>query len=134
MIIANGTVVAVVDGAHLRLFRNVGHEGEVVLADEPLPELKTSSAGSGSRHRSSTANPDQTRLHEDDFVSAVAAYLNRQIVAGRISRLVIVADARTLGELRLHLNEAFLRNMVTQLPKEMARQPLATIQDMLRDA
>ena len=134
MIIANGTIVVVVDGAHLRLFRNHGHEPEIRLVPELVPKLGVSNVGSGGRHRSSTANPDRSRLHEDDFAAAVAEYLNESALAGRIERLVIIADPRTLGEMRRHFHSALSQRLVGQIEKNLAGFPLAGIQDTLQAA
>ena len=83
MILPNGAFVAVVDGEKIRLFRNSGHEPHVNLISLPEPDLGAGNTGSGSRHRSSSANPDGRRLEEDDFAAAAANYLNREALAGR---------------------------------------------------
>lgn len=134
MIIANGTIVAVVDGAHLRLFRNKGREPDIKLVAEPEPRLEHANVGSGGRHRSSTANPDRSRLQEDDFAAAVAAYLNHEALAGRIGNLVIVADARTLGELRRHFHHALADRLAGQVEKDLTGLPIRGIEKALRAA
>lgn len=134
MILANGTIVAVVDGAHVRLFRNQGHEPEIRLVPEPDPDLEPVNIGSGTRHRNSTANPDRSRLREDNFAAAVAGYLNEQALSGGIDRLVIVADARTLGEMRRHFHPALSEKLSGQIEKNLAGFPVSEIQDALRTA
>jgi protein required for attachment to host cells len=75
--------------------------------------------GSGGRHRSSTANPDASRLHEDDFAATVAAHLNHEVLAGRIERLFVIADPRTLGEVRRHLHKETSARLAGDLAKNL---------------
>ncbi len=119
MILPNAAVVAVVDGEKMRLFRNNGHEPHISLVDLPKPDLDVVNTGSGERHRSSSANPDRSRLVEDDFAAAAAAYLNREALAGNIPALVIIADPRTLGELRRHLHGVLEAKLVGQIARNL---------------
>jgi protein required for attachment to host cells len=127
MILPNGTVVAVVDGKTMRLFRNKGHEPHIDLAELPKPDLDLASGGSGGRHHSSTANPDASRLVEDDFVAAAAGFLNREALAGRFEHVVIVADPRTLGELRKHFHQALSAKLIGQLHGDFAKHSAESI-------
>jgi protein required for attachment to host cells len=119
MILPNGAVVAVLDGKKMRLFRNRGHEPSVDLVELPEPDLRPANVGSGGRHHSSTANPDSPRLLEDDFAAAAAAYLNREALAGRIGQAVIVADPRSLGELRKHFHQALGAKLIGEIGKDL---------------
>ncbi len=134
VIIANGTIVAVVDGSHFRLFRNRGREPDIELVAEPEPDLHKANMGSGGRHRSTTANPDRSRIREDNFAASVAAYLNREVLAGRIGHLVVVADARTLGELRLHFHHSLSDRLAGQVEKDLTGLPVRGIENALRAA
>ena len=88
--------------------------------------------GSGGRHRNTTANPDRSRLREDNFAASVTAFLNREVLAGRIGSLVIVADARSLGELRRHFHHAVSDKLAGEVEKNLphlsAREIAATLQ------
>ena len=134
MILPAGTIVAVLDGAHMRLFRNVGHEPDIELVEEPRPHLDVANVGSGGRHHSSLANHDRSRLREDDFAAAAARHLNAEALAGRIDRLVIVADSRTLGEMRKHLHGALAARLAGELAVDLARHPVDAIERRLRSA
>lgn len=120
MILPNGAVVAVIDGERMRLFRNNGHEPHIDLAPMPDPDLDGGNTGSGSRHRSSSANPDRSRIEEDDFAAAAAGYLNREALAGRVDQMLIIADPRTLGELRKHFHDVLAAKLIGQLAKNLA--------------
>jgi protein required for attachment to host cells len=119
MILPNGATVAVVDGSKLQVFRNVGHEPHVSLTGPAEPDLEAASGGTGGRHHSSSANPDRQRLQEDDFAAAATDYLNKEVLAGRIDQLVVVADPRTLGELRKHYHDQLAARLLGELPKHM---------------
>lgn len=131
MILPNETTVAVVDGENLHLFRNKGHEPHIELVALPDPDLAADNQGSGARHRSSTANPDAGRLAEDNFAAAAAGYLNRQVLDGRIADLFVIADPRTLGEMRLHFHDALKAKLVGDLAKDLTARGAADIAQAL---
>lgn len=134
MILQNGAIVAVIDGNAMRLFRNRGHEPQIDLISLPEPDLGIGNTGSGSRHRSSSANPDSRRLMEDDFAASAANYLNREAITGRIDRLLIIADPRTLGELRKHFHEILEKKLVGQLAKDLTAHSNEAIQAAIAEA
>lgn len=131
MIVPNDTVVAVVDGEKLRLFRNKGHEPHLNLIALEEPALDPANAGSGTHHRSSLANPDSRRLSEDDFVAAAASYLNGEVLQGRVRRLVVIADPRSLGELRRHFHPALIERLLAEIDSDLAGQSVNEIQAAL---
>jgi protein required for attachment to host cells len=134
MILPNGTVVAVVDGERMRLFCNRGHEPHIELIELPKLHPAAAGAGSGGRHHSSTANPDSYRLREDDFAAAAAGYLNREALAGAFEHVLIIADPRTLGELRKHFHASLTAKLVGELGKDLAAQSVEAIKDAITGA
>ncbi|MGB3386796.1 MAG: host attachment protein [Pseudaminobacter sp.] len=134
MILPNDTTVAVANGRKLRLFRNKGMEPNIRLAVLDVPEIEAGNWGSGVRHRSTSANPDDARLEEDDFAAEAAAYLNRQAIDGTIGSLYVVADPRTLGEMRRHFHDAVKSKLVGELPKDLTRHSLDAIEAALAKA
>jgi protein required for attachment to host cells len=134
MILPNGTVVAVLDGKTIRLFRNRGHEPHIDLIEAREPNLDAANVGSGGRHHSSTANPDAKRLREDNFAAAAAAYLNREALSGAFEHVAIVADPRTLGELRKHFHSALSARLVGEVAKDLAGHPADAVAQALSAA
>ena len=65
MLLPIHATVAVIDGEHLHLFQNGGHEGALSLTAQPNPHIETANAGSGGRHVSSSSNPDGHHQTED---------------------------------------------------------------------
>ena len=100
----------------------------------PEPGLHLANTGSGGRHRSSTANPDDSRLREDDFAAAVAAYLNREALTETFEHVVVIADPRMLGELRKHFQAPLKAKLVGELAKDLAKHPAETIENTLATA
>ena len=134
MILPNDTTIAVVDGEKLRLFRNKGMEPRIKLAEEAVAGIQPSNQGSGARHRSTTANPDRWRLEEDDFAASAAAHLNRLVLGGAIASLFIIADPRTLGELRRHFHDVTRENLIGELARDLTGSSVEKIEAALAKA
>ncbi|ODN72236.1 host attachment family protein [Methylobrevis pamukkalensis] len=134
MILPNGTTVAVADGRTLLLFRNRAHEPDIDLEPLEVPQIEGDTRGSGARHRSSSANPDDARLGEDGFAAAAADHLNRQALGGHIERLFVIADPRTLGELRRHFHGVLASRVVGDLAKDLVDRSVGEIEAALRRA
>lgn len=134
MIVPNGATVAVADGKKLRLFRNKGHEPCIELVALPDPELEVRNHGSGTRHHSSAANPDTARLSEDNFAASAVDYLSRQALSGGVECLIVIADPRTLGEMRPHFHDVLSSKMIAELAKDLADRSLKDIEDALERA
>jgi protein required for attachment to host cells len=131
MLVPNRATIAVADGRSLRLFRNRGHEPRIDLVALPEPLFEVGNEGSGTRHRSTTANPDAARLSEDNFAAAAASYLNRQALSGEIEQLVVIADPRTLGEMRRHFHSALAAKLVGDIAKNLIDHDIRAIEAAL---
>lgn len=131
MKIPRGAIVAVADGEKLNLFRNDG--------DEAAPELKalvdavvgTENKSAGVRHHSSSANPGESQQQEDSFAAGIAEMLNKRVLDGLISSLVIVAAPRTLGELRKHYHKALSAVLVGEIAKDLTGHSITDVQKAL---
>ncbi|MEX6508417.1 host attachment family protein [Jiella sp. M17.18] len=135
MILPNGTIVAVADGEALKLFRNRAAEPHVdLVAYGDDPHIVATNAGSGARHRHSSANPDSDREEEDGFAAAAARHLNRLAIQGAFEHLFLVADPRTLGELRRHVHPQLASRLIGELPKDLVAHPVGDIAEAIRRA
>ncbi len=117
MILANGALVAVVDGEQLVLFRNTGHEEPVLTAVE-VPAMPERGSGA-SAHRSSAANPDNDTQAEDGYATGVAELLNGWALAGTFEALLVIAAPRTLGELRKHWHKDLQARLIGEINKDL---------------
>ena len=119
MQLPHGAVVAVADGEKLKLFRNAGNDADLKLAALPDVEAHSENKGSGARHHDSAGNPDNNQIAEDSFAAGIVDVLNRRVLDGAITHLVIVAAPRTLGELRKHYHKALAAILLAEIPKEL---------------
>lgn len=128
MLLPNGATVAVADGAKLHLFRNSGDGGHPKLTATPVDAVDSDNKGSGSRHGSSAANPDDSQMQEDGFAAGTAALLNKHVLDGSISHLVVIAAPRTLGELRKHYHKQLSAKLLGEVAKDLTGHSVADIE------
>ena len=119
MDIPKGATVAVADGEKLNLFRNSGDESNPSLTAAAVEDVTNENKGSGARHQSSSANPDNSRIEEDSFAAGTAELLNRQVLGGRIDNLIIIAAPKTLGELRKHYHQKLSAVLIGEIAKDL---------------
>lgn len=130
MKLPKGTTVAVADGQTLLMFRNSG-EHDIKLEALPHPTIAGDNHSSGVRHQSSSANPGESRMEEDSFAAATAAWLNGQVQTGKIDGLVVVAAPKTLGELRKHYHKTLSAKLLGELSKDLTGHSAADIEAAL---
>ena len=128
MQIPKNTLVAVADGETLKLYRNTGSEGSPSLTQLPDADVSTSSKGSGGRHQSSSANPNDSQQDEDGFAAGVAALLNKQVLCGKVADVVVVAAPRTLGEMRKYYHKVLEAKLVGEVFKDLTAHSIADIE------
>jgi len=121
MLLPHGTVVAVVDGQKLELYRNAGDEAAPQLAPMDAPKVDEHNKDAGARHISSSANPGHL-LDEDAHAAAVVGWLNQRVTGGEIEHLVVVAAPRTLGEMRRRYDKQLEAVLIGELDKELIGQ------------
>jgi protein required for attachment to host cells len=134
MMLSHGDLVAVADGENLRLFRNKAVEPEIELVVVAHPAVVPSNAGSGLRHHHEASNPDADRKVEDAFAAASADQLNRMALDGSLHRLFVIADPKTLGELRKHFHAALKEKIVGELAKDLTGHSVHDIAVAVRNA
>jgi protein required for attachment to host cells len=126
--------IAVADGETFRLFRNAGDGDSPKLDAIDVSNLNTGSRGSGGRHQSSAANPDQSQLDEDGFAAGIAEHLNDLAVKGKLAGLVVIAAPRTLGELRKHYHQKLSAVLLKEIAKDLTGHPVADIEKSIASA
>lgn len=142
MIVPNGTLIMVVDGAKSSLFRNTGGALAPELAliessDEPSPstaELGTDRPGlrfeSRGTSRGAYESPDYHQQEEDRFSRDAAAHLNRLAAEGD-HKLILVAAAKVLGTMRPHIEAATHHLLIGEIAKDYAGRPARDVAEML---
>ena len=134
MRLPKGATVAVADGEKLNLFRNTGDEADPKLTALPGADVATDNKGSGTRHQSSSANPDHGQVEEDSFSAGIADLLNRQVLDGKIADLVVIAAPRTLGELRKHYHKKLSAALVGEIAKDLTGHAVRDIEKTIAAA
>jgi protein required for attachment to host cells len=138
-----GTWVVVCDGRKTIVLENIG--------DEEYPDLRTRSAleaedaptsalgtdRPGRVHQSvgeARSGVEQTDWHdrdEQEFLKALAARLDKAVMAKEVTHLVIVAPPRALGVLRKAFSPHVMDATVTEIDKDLASHPVIDIEKHL---
>ena len=132
MLLPHGTVIALVDGQNLELYRNAGNEAEPELAALDAPKLDSHNH-SGSGHRSSPGNHADKQVSEDAHATAVVNWLNSQVLGHKIESLVVFAAPRTLGEMRRHYHKQLEQIIIRELAKDLTAAKPAEVIAALRE-
>lgn len=124
--------IVVADGAHARIFQNDGPgKGLVPLPDEeahhshkPSREIDADRPGRshdrfGPGRHAMEPPSDAHRSEKRRFADELAARLNTKGQAASYDRLILVAPAKTLGDLRAALNKGALAKVQGELPKDL---------------
>jgi protein required for attachment to host cells len=144
MQIPHDSFVLVADGRKSLFFRNEGDgdfpnliverkDGHADLKDREIksdePGRAFASVGAG---RSAFEEADFHQLEEDRFAARTAEMLNERALRNDYEALVVVAPARTLGELRRHYHKEVEKRLVAEVPKDLVNVPVAEIEKILQ--
>ena len=146
MRIPHDSYVLVADGAKMLFFRNEGdaeHPHLIVLAAEQQGDaadrdIKTDQAGRmpGNPGVGGGSTANETDYHqqaEDRFAADAAQRINRAALANEFEKLIIVAPARTLGELRKHYHKQVEGRIEAEIAKDLTGHPVAKIETILQN-
>lgn len=144
MLVPHGTMIMVLDGAKMALFRNRGKDFSPIL--EPVEHsqhhaAKTAELGSDrpgrsfnskGHSRSAYQSADYHQAEEDDFAKAATATLNALAVASDLA-FIVVAAPTALGMMRKHYGADLRKHLIGEIDKDYASRSAADIAIMLRD-
>ncbi|MAO95892.1 MAG: attachment protein [Citromicrobium sp.] len=120
--------VAVVDGNRFMLLQNTGQPFEPSLKMVEQPSLDPSNFSAGVRHQDDAGQRSgATDLNELAHAAAATEWLNAKTVAGELQHLMVVADPKTLGEMRRHYHGTLESALVGEIDKAMTGEPLEKI-------
>jgi protein required for attachment to host cells len=137
MKVPHNALVAIVDGERFKLMRNTGpmFEPKLEFVAEPSFRMPVPGAESRSDDRGTlTTAGSQTDLAEVAHGAAVVEWLNAKALHGEIDQLVVVADPRTLGEMRPQYHKALQTRIVAELAKELTWESPQAIAETLAAA
>lgn len=139
------TLVLVADGRKALFLRNRGDDREIDLRttahqerdDRKDSEIKTAPAGqspapAGTGLPGGTmGEPDFHQQEEDRFARDLAEKVNSMALAGKIAALIVIAPARTMGELRPLWHKETSARIISEHVKEMTDRPISDIEALL---
>ncbi|QCB54973.1 host attachment protein [Sphingopyxis sp. PAMC25046] len=145
MTLPNNSLVLVADGCKALFLRNQGDEQRIDLRtashrtrdDRKDSDIKTDAAGRSSRpagaggFQDTMEEPDFHQQEEDRFARDLAEKVNAMALAGQFDALVVVAPARTMGELRPLWHKEVGARIVGEHVKEMTDRPIPDIEALL---
>lgn len=143
-VLTNGTWVLIADGEKALFLRNDldarNPNLEVVdrqAQDNPASrEQGTDRPGrmedTGVGQRSAMADTDWHKMAKERFADVLADMLYALAHRGRYSRLVLVAPAPVLGDLRHKLHKEVRDKVVAELAKDLTNHPLDKVETILK--
>lgn len=145
MTLAPNTLVLVADGRKALFLRNEGDARQIDLRttshqqrdDRKDSDIKTDASGqspapAGTGLPGGTmGEPDFHQQAEDRFARDLAEKINAMALAGKFDALVVIAPARTMGELRPLWHKEVSSRLVGEHVKEMTDRPISDIEALL---
>ncbi|MEZ5681339.1 MAG: host attachment protein [Erythrobacter sp.] len=127
--------VAIVDGKNFTVMRNSGQPLEPKLSHADKPDLTASNFSAGVRHQDDVGQMHgRTDLNELAHGAAAAEWLNAKAIAGEITDVLVIADPKTLGEMRRHYHSELSKRLVGEIDKTMTGEPTARIEQVIASA
>ncbi|UTP39263.1 host attachment protein [Phenylobacterium sp. LH3H17] len=134
MQLPKGATVAVADGEKFNLYRNAGDEAELKLTALAHDPVNADHQGSTPGRHGSSANPDGGQDKEDGFSAGVVDLLNKKVLAGDISALLVIAAPRTLGAIRPQYHARLSAVLVGEIAKDLTGHSLQDVQKAIATA
>lgn len=139
MRLPHGTVFAIVDGEKFELYRNTGMEAEPELTALDTPQLDATNYSAAardhdkiSRFQAGAPKDRLDKMEEAAHVTAVAQWLNAQVLNREIDKLVVVADPKSLGQMRRYYHKELEGVLLGEVAKNLAGRPTQEIVRVLQ--
>ena len=135
MEIPHGAYVAVIDGERFVWLHNTGDAANPQLENLGSPDLDPANRSQGAmRHSGTVQHHTDSDLDEAAHSAAAADWLNHQAKTNKFEHLIVVADKRSLGELRRHYHMELEKSLVGEVGKAVANQPIDEIMQAITAA
>ena len=141
--ISHNTLILIGDGQKALFLRNKGTPQQLDLQVEHVLEQDNPatreqgtdrpgrSIGSVGAVRSAMEQADWHYIAEERFAGAVADALYRLAHDNRLDKLVVVAPAKVLGNLRHAFHAEVTERIVGEIPKELTSHPIPDIERLM---
>ena len=129
--IPTGTWIVVADGTHARLFHNVGKQDALKLKQEELikPDMVDAEGQGPSGQRPPDATPEQT--DEATFAKQLVHRLNAAALKQEFAHLLLIADPKTMGEIRPQLHAETSKRVIGEMSKTLTNSTVEDIEKIL---
>lgn len=133
MKIPHNAYIAVANGEKFLLLRNAGQANDLKLSQVDNPDLLLTNFSAGVRHQD---GGDQRGSDIDELAhgAAIAEWLNDKALKNKLGDVVVVADPRTLGEIRQHYHSKTAKQVVGEIDKDLTNMPIPDIEKALAKA
>ena len=128
------TTVAVADGEKFNLFRNEGDEANLKLTPLAHDKVDADHDGATRGRHGSSANPDGGQDKEDSFTAGVVALLNKKVLAGQMSALLVIAAPRTLGAIRPQYHAKLTEILLGEIAKDLTGHTMHDVEKAIAAA
>ena len=120
--------IALVDGERFVLARNDGQPFEPKLSVVATPSLETTNYSAGVRDQDDVGRRSgSSDLEELAHAAAVAEWLNGQALYGKLGELIVIADPKSLGEMRRHYHKELQACLIGEIDKAIANENLEAV-------
>ena len=127
--------VAIVDGENFTVMRNTGQPLEPKLGSAEKPDLSATNYSAGVKHQDNAGQQlGRTDLEELAHGAAATEWPNAKAIAGDISDILVIADPKTLGEMRRHYHGELKKRLVGEIDKTMTGEPTDRIEQAIANA
>lgn len=127
--------VVVANGEKFLLLKNTGQPFEPRLERVANPDLLLTNFSAGVRHQDTAGRPNSsTNIDELAHGAAIAEWLNDKALKNDLGEVVVVADPRTLGQIRQHYHSKTEAQVVGELDKDLTNVPIPDIEKALANA
>ena len=127
--------VAIVDGENFIVMQNNGQPFEPKLEGAQKPDLSATNFSAGVKHQDDMGQRGgATDLNELAHGAAAAEWLNAKAIAGDIDDILVIADPKTLGEMRRHYHSELEKRLVGEIDKTMTGEPTDRIEKAIAAA
>lgn len=128
-------LVAIVDGENFIMMQNTGQMFEPSLEKVSKPDLDPTNFSAGVKHQDDGGQKHgSTDLNELAHAAAAAEWLNTKAIAGGFDDILIIADPKTLGEMRRHYHVELKNRLVGEIDKALAGEPVDRIEKAIAAA
>jgi protein required for attachment to host cells len=130
--IPTGSWVVVADGTQARFFHNVGKQDALRLKQDDVikPDVVDEQGQGPSGHRPPEESPEQT--DEATFAKQLVHRLNAAALKQEYEHLFLIADPKTLGEIRPQLHAEATKRITGELAKTLTNSTLEEIEKILK--